>query len=67
MKNVVECYKDFFGYFNAVETHESTNPVFINFSHQNFFELLKGAKKTCLWTKGFFDQYFFRKIGEQNW
>ena len=21
MKNVVECYKDFFGYFNALETH----------------------------------------------
>ena len=21
MKNVVECYKDFFGYFNAPETH----------------------------------------------
>ena len=21
MKNGVECYKDFFGYFNALETH----------------------------------------------
>jgi hypothetical protein len=21
MKNVVECYKDFFGYFNALETN----------------------------------------------
>ena len=28
MKNVVKCYKDFFGYFNALKTHsdEKTKP-----------------------------------------
>ena len=30
MKNVVKCWKDFFGYFNALETHSKTHlvPVF---------------------------------------
>ena len=28
MKNVVDCYKEFFGYFNALETNgDSTNPA----------------------------------------
>ena len=26
MKNVVKCYKDFFGYFNALKTHCVTPP-----------------------------------------
>ena len=24
MKNIVKCYKDFFGYFNALKTHSAT-------------------------------------------
>ena len=26
MKNVIECYKDFFGYFKALETHSVLQP-----------------------------------------
>ena len=30
MKNIVECYKHFFGYFNALETHSEQNaPEFV--------------------------------------
>ena len=38
MKNVVKCYKDFFGYFNALKTHSETaqtdNNVFQNMANR---------------------------------
>ena len=29
MKNVVKCYKDFFGYFNALKTHSERGIIFV--------------------------------------
>ena len=37
MKNIVKCYKDFFGYFNALKTHS------VNLSQQKY-EILTGHK-----------------------
>ena len=35
MKNVVECYKEFFGYFNALETNGDFRPKKISTSTNN--------------------------------
>ena len=36
MKNVVKCYKDFFGYFNALKTHSELtgHPVYTYYDPQ---------------------------------
>ena len=37
MKNIVKCYKDFFGYFNALKTHcDTVHLVFFGFFPQCF-------------------------------
>ena len=32
MKNIVKCYKDFFGYFNALKTHCESNKKMVGTS-----------------------------------
>ena len=59
MKNVVKCYKDFFGYFNALKTH----CVFFMQNKRNVIELnllfvTRETKEGLV--KGY---YFFKKKG----
>ena len=43
MKNVVKCYKDFFGYFNALKTHSvlSSNQDFESLNLVTAYSLIK--------------------------
>ena len=60
MKNIVKCYKDFFGYFNTLETHsDKSRPIWVGQTLQlanwSFLEGPRslGKKKNIFFTRRF--------------
>ena len=50
MKNVVECWKEFFAYFNALETQGDDFSHFMKIGRDVQYVNLRGRSKiACLW------------------